>query len=261
LQETQKGSTLKEMSFWEHIEDLRKVIIKIVWVLVIAFTITTYYVDEITEFLLVPIRHSLHDTKAGVLVYHSIFEKAWVQVDVSILWAIAFSSPFWFYQIWKFIKPGLHPHEVRAVKPFMVLGLILFITGMVFGYYVAFPFVFTFLSSIGAKNIQANINLRDYISTSSQILLFLGFIFQVPNILLILGFMGIVTKQSLRAMRRYVYVGLSIFAAIFSPPDVISMLSVWIPCCLLFEIGVLLVAWIVHPYLRHVHMKESKGIK
>ena len=246
------------MSFWEHVEDLRKVIMRIVWILVIAFVLTTYFVDDITEYLLLPMRTSLSDTKAGQLVYSSIFEKAWVQVDVSIWWAIMISSPFWFYQVWSFIRPGLHPHEVRAVKPFMILGWLLFLGGMAFGYYVAFPAVFSFLSSVGAKDIQAQINLRDYISTSSQILLFLGFVFQVPNILLILGFMGIVTKQSLRKMRRYIYVGLAIFAAIFSPPDVISMLAVWIPCCALFEIGVLLVAWVVHPYLHGVHMKGNK---
>lgn len=246
------------MSFWEHVEELRKVVMRIVYILVIAFACTTYFVDDITEWLLQPIRMSLKDTHAGTLVYHSIFEKAWVQVDVSIWWAIMFSSPFWFYQIWTFISPGLHPHEARAVKPFMVLGWLLFIAGMAFGYYIAFPAVFTFLSSVGVTDIQANINLRDYISTTSQILLFLGIIFQVPNILLILGFMGIVTKQSLKAWRKYIYVGLSVFAAIASPPDVISMLAVWIPCCVLFEIGVLLVTMVVHPYLHRVHMKDNK---
>jgi sec-independent protein translocase protein TatC len=246
------------MSFWEHVEDLRKVIMKIVWILGIAFVLTTYFVDDITEYLLLPMKLSLHDTRSGIMVYHSIFEKAWVQVDVSIWWAIMISSPFWFYQIWKFIEPGLHPHEIRAVRPFMILGWVLFLSGMAFGYYVAFPFVFKFLSSVGAKDIQANINLRDYISTSSQILLFLGFVFQVPNILLILGFMGIVTKQSLRSMRRYIYVGLAVFAAIFSPPDIISMLGVWVPCIALFEVGVLLVAWVVHPYLHGVHMKGKE---
>ena len=246
------------MSFWEHVEELRKVIVKILWILGLSFVFTTYFVDDITEWLLKPIRLSLHDTHSGVLVYHSIFEKAWVQVDVSIWWAIMISSPFWFYQIWSFIKPGLHLHEERAVKPFMILGWILFISGMAFGYYIAFPAVFKFLTTIGVGDIQANINLRDYISTSSQILLFLGIVFQVPNILLILGFMGIVTKQSLHRLRRYIYVGLAVFAAIFSPPDVISMLAVWIPCCLLFEIGVLLVALVVHPYLYRVHMKDTK---
>jgi sec-independent protein translocase protein TatC len=245
------------MSFWDHVEELRKVIMRILYILGIAFVATTYWVDDITEWLLKPIRMSLHDTKSGVLVYHSIFEKAWVQVDVSIWWAIMFSSPFWFYQVWTFIRPGLHIHEARAVKPFMILGWFLFLAGMAFGYYVAFPFVFTFLASVGVTDIQANINLRDYISTSSQILLFLGFIFQVPNILLILGFMGIVTKQSLHKMRRYIYVGLAVFAAIFSPPDMISMIAVWIPCCLLFEVGVFLVAIVVHPYLKSVHMKKE----
>jgi sec-independent protein translocase protein TatC len=70
--------------------------------------------------------------------------------------------------------------------------------------------------------------------------------------------MGLVTKQLLRKFRRYVYVGLSIVAAIFSPPDVISMLSVWIPLCILYEVGVLAVALVVHPYLYRVHMKGNK---
>ena len=245
------------MSFWDHIEEFRKMIMKIVWIFVVAFLITTAYVDKITEFLLQPLRHSLNIGHQGIIVYHSVFEKAWVQVDVSILWAIIFSSPLWFYQVWKFIRPGLHPHEIRAVKPFMLFGWFLFILGMTSGYLVM-PFVFNFLAKMGVQDVQANINLRDYVTNISQILLFLGVIFQFPNVLIILGFMGLVTKQLLRKFRRYVYVGLSIFAAIFSPPDVISMLSVWIPLCLLYELGVLAVAWVVHPYLYYVHMKENK---
>lgn len=246
------------MSFWEHLEEFRKTVIRVVVILIVAFVATSFYVDQITEFLLAPLRNSLHTTKAGVIVYHSIFEKAWVQVDVAIWWAIMFSAPLWFYEIWKFIRPGLHSHELRAVKPFMILGFLLFVGGMVFGYFVALPFVFNFLSMLGVGNVEANINLRDYVTTSSQILLFLGVIFQFPNVLLILGFMGLVTKQMLRKFRRYVYVGLSIAAAILSPPDVISMLSVWIPLVLLYEVGVLAVAWIVHPYLARVHMKGTK---
>ncbi len=246
------------MSFWEHLEELRKMVMRILAVLGVTFLVTTVYVDHITEWLLKPLRDSLQDTKAGVIVYHSIFEKAWVQVDVSIWWAIMISSPIWFYQIWRFIKPGLHVHEIRAVRPFMILGAMLFLGGMAFGYYVAFPFGFKFLSMMGVTDVQANINLRDYITTSSQILLFLGLIFQFPNLLLILGFMGLVTKQMLRKFRRFVYVGLSLVAAIFSPPDVISMLSVWVPLCLLYEVGVLAVALVVHPYLFRVHMKDVK---
>lgn len=244
------------MSFWEHVEDLRKMFMRIAIILVVAFCLTTLFADDITEYLLAPLRATLTDTKAGVIVYHNIFEKTLVQLDVSIWWAIMFSSPLWFYQIWSFIRPGLHGHEVRAVKPFMIFGWLLFIGGMAFGYYVVFPFAFKFLSMYGVTNVEANISLRDYVSMASQILLLLGVLFQFPNILLILGFMGLVTKQVLRKFRRYVYVGLAVIAAIFSPADVMSMLAVWIPLCVLYELGIILVAWIVHPYLKRVHIKK-----
>ena len=243
------------MSFWDHVEELRKMFMRIVIILVAAFCLTTYFADNITEFLLAPLRATLSDTKAGVIVYHGIFEKTLVQLDVSIWWAIMFSSPLWFYQVWTFIRPGLHAYEIKAVKPFMIFGWLLFISGMAFGYYFVFPFAFKFLSMYGVTNVEANINLRDYVSMASQILLFLGLLFQFPNILLILGFMGIVTKQWLRKFRRYVYVGLAVLAAVFSPADVMSMIAVWVPLCVLYEVGIILVALIVHPYLRKVHIK------
>lgn len=257
MQDSSREKHLKEMSFWDHVEDLRKILFRIVIILVIAFAVTTSFVDQITQWLLVPMRDSLNGGIApGTIVYHSVFEKAWVQLDVAIWWSILFSSPFWFYQVWSFIRPGLHSHEVRAIRPFMILGWLLFVAGFLCGYYFALPAIFKFLQGVGIGGIEANINFRDYISTASKILIFLGLLFQVPNIILILGFMGIVTKQSLRALRRYIYVGLAVFAAVCSPPDIISMLAVWIPCIILFEVGVLLVAWIVHPYLRKVHIKE-----
>jgi sec-independent protein translocase protein TatC len=246
------------MSFWEHVDELRKMAMRILVILVISFLFTTYFVDDITEFLLHPLREALLVTHAGQVVYHGIFEKTLVQFDVSIWWSIMFSSPFWFYEVWKFIRPGLHTYEVKVVKPFMIFGWFLFLAGMAFGYYVAFPTAFKFLTMYGVQEVTANINLRDYISTSSQILLFLGIIFQFPNILLILGFMGLVTKQLLRKFRRYVYVGLSIAAAIFSPPDIMSMIAVWVPLCVLYEVGIILVAWIVHPYLHKIHMPKDQ---
>ena len=244
------------MSFWEHVEELRKMFMRVAIILAVAFVCTTYFADDITEYLLAPLRASLLDTKAGVIVYHNIFDKTLVQLNVSIWWAIMFSSPFWFYQVWSFIRPGLYSHEIKMVKPFMIFGWVLFIGGMAFGYYLVFPFAFKFLSMYGVSNVEANINLKDYISMSSQILLLMGVLFQFPNILLILGFMGLVTKQVLRKFRRYVYVGLAVIAAIFSPADVISMLAVWIPLLVLYELGIILVAWIVHPYLSKVHLKK-----
>ena len=124
---------------------------------------------------------------------------------------------------------------------------------MCFGYFLVFPLTFETLLSFGVKNVQATISLKDYLVLSSKVLVFLGLVFQLPNILLILGFMGLVTKYSLREMRRYVYVGFAVLSAMLTPPDPYTMLGLWFPLVLLFELGILAVAVIVHPYLARVH--------
>jgi sec-independent protein translocase protein TatC len=202
---------------------------------------------------LAPLRVVLSSNK-GSIVYLGLFDQVVSQLQLSGWADVILTSPLWFYQIWKFIKPGLYSHEVKAVKPFLILGFIMFCGGVTFGYYVFFPFLFNLLIGYyGISDVTATISLKEYIITAVQFLFFLGIIFQVPNVLLILGLMGIVTKQSLRSLRRYVYVGLSVFAAVFSPPDILSMLLVWIPLILLYELGILAVAWIVHPYLAKRH--------
>jgi sec-independent protein translocase protein TatC len=111
---------------------------------------------------------------------------------------------------------------------------------------------------LGVSDVTAAISLQEYLITASKVLVFFGLAFQLPNVLLILGFMGIVTKYSLRTMRRYVYVGLSVAAAILTPPDVVSMMVVWVPMVVLYELGILAVSVIVHPYLARQHLGENK---
>ena len=241
------------MSLTEHLEDLRRAVVRICIILTVSFFVTYAIGGEISEFLLVPLRKSLNPSAGDQVVYLGILDKVLSQLQVSFWTSILLSSPVWFYQIWNFVKPGLHAHEIKAVRPFLLVGFFLFWCGVFFGYYVVFPVTVATLLDFGVQNVAANIALKDYLVLTSQILVFLGLIFQVPNILLILGFMGLVTKYSLREMRRYVYVGLSIFAAVITPPDVITMMALWIPLVILYEVGVVAVALIVHPYLAKQH--------
>ena len=116
-----------------------------------------------------------------------------------------------------------------------------------------FPFTFQTLLNFGVSEVQATIGLRDYLVLSSKVLVLLGFLFQLPNIMLILGFMGVVTKQSLRKMRRYIYVAFAVLSACLTPPDILTMMGLWLPMILLFEFGIWAVAFIVHPYLSRQH--------
>ena len=124
---------------------------------------------------------------------------------------------------------------------------------MRFGYFIVFPLTFETLMGFGVQNISATISLKEYIVLAAKVLVFLGVVFQLPNLMLILGFMGIVTKYSLREMRRYVYVGFAALSAFLTPPDVITMLGLWLPLVMLFEVGILAVSGIVHPYLAKQH--------
>ena len=241
------------MELTEHLSELRSRLITVAVVLVVSFAICYAFGERISEILLSPLRQTLNSSIAGELVYLGVLDKVISQVQIAFWASLIFSSPLWFYHIWKFIKPGLHQYEIKAVRPFLLAGFLLFCAGVAFGHFLVFPFALETMMKFGVTDIKATISLKEYLILTSKVLVFLGLIFQLPNGLLVLGFMGLVTKQSLQKMRHYVYVILAILSAILTPPDPMTMLGLWLPMVVLFEIGTLAVALIVHPYLKRQH--------
>lgn len=243
------------MSFMDHLEELRTRIIRVLIILVVSFGVCYYFSTHIQEFLLAPLRVAIGNH--GKVVFTGLLDKVLAEFQISFWSCVFLASPFWFREAWLFIKPGLYEEEVRTIRPFLFVGFILFLGGVSFGYYVIFPFTFKTLLGSGVQNVEAMLNLQDYLLLSSKILVFLGLLFQLPNVILIMGFMGLVTKYSLREIRRYVAVGAAVAAAIITPtPDVLSMMCVWIPMMILYEIGILGVSFIVHSYLKKKHLGE-----
>lgn len=249
---------MKEMSFMDHLEELRTRVIRILIILVVSFGICYYFSTTIQEFLLVPLREAIGST--GKVVITGLLDKVLAELQIAFWSCIFLASPFWFHQVWLFIKPGLYPKEINAIRPFIFVGFVLFILGVCFGYYVIFPFTFKTLISAGVTNVESMINLQDYLLLASKALVMLGLLFQLPNIVVILGFMGLVTKYSLRNMRRYLAVAFAVIAAVVTPtPDILSMMVVWIPMMILYEIGIIAVALIVHPYLKRRYIDQDES--
>lgn len=246
---------MKEMSFTEHLEELRTRMIRILIILMVSFCASYYFSTTIQDFLLSPLRDAMGTE--GKVIFTGLLDKVLAEFQMAFWASVFFASPLWFREAWLFIKPGLYEKEVKAIRPFIFVGFLLFIAGVAFGYFIIFPFTFKTLINAGVTNVEAMLNLQDYLLLSSKILVFLGILFQLPNVILILGFMGLVTKYSLRNMRSYVAVVFAVASAIITPADVLSMMCVWIPMVVLYEIGILAVALIVHPYLKKKHMSDQ----
>ena len=246
---------MKEMSFIDHLEELRTRLIRILIILFVSFGICYYFSTEIQEILLAPLRQAIGTN--GKVIFTGLLDKVLAELQIAFWSCVFLASPLWFREIWLFIRPGLYENEVKAVRPFIFVGFLLFLVGISFGYFVIFPFTFKTLISAGVTNVEAMLNLQDYLVLASKVLIFLGLLFQLPNVIVILGFMGLVTKYSLRNMRRYLAVAFAVAAAVITPtPDILSMMCVWIPMMILYEIGIIAVAVIVHPYLKRKYLPE-----
>lgn len=237
---------MKEMSLTDHLNELRHRLIRVAVLLILAFAVCYSQGEKIQNLLLSPLREALGET--GKIVFIGLLDKVLTQFQLAFWASIIFSSPLWFREIWLFIRPGLYDKEAKIIMPFIFLGFILFWLGISFGYFIVFPYTFETILGFGVQNIDATLNLKDYIVLASKALVFLGVLFQLPNIMLILGFMGIVNKENLKPAHRYVIAGFAVLSALLTPPDVITMMALWIPMVALYGVGILGVNFLVEPF-------------
>ncbi|MCA1989404.1 MAG: twin-arginine translocase subunit TatC, partial [Desulfarculus sp.] len=148
-----------------------------------------------------------------------------------------------FYQLWKFISPGLYERERKMVWPFVIISSVLFISGAVFCYLVVFPFAFAFFMSLATSEIVPMLKVNEYLSFSSTLLFLFGLTFETPLVLFFMAKLGLVNARKLRKNRRYAILIIFIVAAVATPtPDVVTQCLMAAPLMLLYEFSILLIA-------------------
>jgi sec-independent protein translocase protein TatC len=152
--------------------------------------------------------------------------------------AFLLALPVVLYQVWAFVAPGLYSHEKRLVVPLVVSSTVLFFIGVAFCYFFVFGQVFKFIQSFAPKSITAAPDIEAYLSFVLSMFLAFGLAFEVPVAVVVLARLGMVTVEKLKAFRGYFIVLAFVIAAIVTPPDVVSQLSLAIPMCLLYELGI-----------------------
>lgn len=233
--ETESSS---QQSIFEHLAELRHRIINSLYGFVVATFVCFHYCGPIFEYIRKPIEPYLPN---GGLVYTAPIDKFMAYVKIAIVCGIVTSSPLWLYQIWKFISPGLYKNEKKYATGFIFSGTTLFLLGISFSYFVVLPMAFKFLMNFGSTADKPMITIDHYLSFVTQISLMFGISFELPLILTTLGMMGIVSQAFLKDKRRYAIMGMAIFSAIVTPPDLLSMVLMLVPLVLLYELSILTV--------------------
>ena len=228
-----------EETFISHLVELRDRLVKaIIGVAIVCIALFIWPgPKEIYDFLAMPMLASL--PPGAKMIATGVVAPFLVPMKVTLMAAIIVALPWVFYQLWAFVAPGLYAHEKRLVLPLVISSSLLFIAGVAFCYFLVFGRVFHFIAEFAPSSIAVMPDIENYLDFVMSMCLAFGATFEVPVVVVILVRMGIVSLEKLKEIRPYIIVGAFVIAAIVTPPDVVSQLSLAIPMCLLFELGLL----------------------
>lgn len=224
----------------DHLGELRLRIVNSLYGLIAAASLAYWQSEKIFDFIRKPVQPYLINQG---LVYTGPLDKFMAHLKIGVVCGIIISCPFWLYQLWKFVVPGLYQKERKYMFGFITTGSALFIAGCAFSYYVVLPMAFHFLFTFGGDTDKPMITIESYLSFFSQMCLMFGVSFELPLILVLLGMMGIISQAFLKEKRRYAIMTLAVISGLITPPDAMSMILMLVPMVMLYEVGVFFVGF------------------
>jgi sec-independent protein translocase protein TatC len=228
----------KKLPLTAHLQELRKRLILSFIAVGAGFVFCYAFAESIFDILAAPLIKMM--PTGGSLIFISVAEAFFTYMKVAFIAGLILTSPFVLYQIWAFVAPGLYRHEKRYVVPFVLAGSFFFALGILFGYYVALPVGFKFLLGYATDFIKPLPSMKEYLSFSIKFLLAFGLVFEFPVVLVLLARIGVVDAKTLARQRKYAILLIFIFAAVLTPPDIISQVMVAIPLMGLYELSIFL---------------------
>ncbi|MBI4697995.1 MAG: twin-arginine translocase subunit TatC [Nitrospirae bacterium] len=242
-----------KLPFTEHLDELRKRIIVSVVALLVSFAACFYYSENIYSLMLFPWNNTLlfsfkmpfialepAKNPDLSLYFQGLAEPIWMHLKISLVAAFIISSPVIFYEVWRFISPGLVSKEKKYALPFVLIAAFLFLIGALFCFFLMLPFAVQFLLTYKTENLKPIITVGNYMDFCLKLILAFGVIFELPVVLVFLTKAGIVTTEFLAKSRKYWIVLAFVIAGIVTPTvDLFNQTLMALPMIVLYEAGIL----------------------
>lgn len=245
---TDNTSTADEeskMPLLDHLVELRTRLMYAAGGFLVAFLVCFYFANPMFDFLVEPLAGIWEGESDRKMIYTALHEKFFTNIKVAFFAAAFISFPIIAGQIWMFVAPGLYKNEKSAFLPFLIATPLLFLLGASMVYYFVMPVAWQFFASFqslgaeGALPIEMLPKVGEYLSLAMRLIFAFGISFELPVLMTLLARVGIVTSEGLKKKRRYAIVAAFAAAAILTPPDPLSQISLAIPIIILYEISII----------------------
>jgi len=239
-------------TLFDHLLELRTRLLHAVLGVLVVFCSLIYFTQDIYQYVAQPL---LAVMPAGTqMIATDVASPFFTPFKLTIVLSIFIAMPYILYQVWSFIAPGLYKNEKRLIAPLMFGSTVLFYGGIAFAYYVVFPVVFAFFSSVAPEGVTIATDISSYLDFVLKLFFAFGVAFEIPIAIILMCWTGVTTPDSLRTKRPYIVVGAFVVGMLLTPPDIISQTMLAVPMLLLFEVGIIIASL----YYREDDETESK---
>ena len=237
MSESESTEDSKSGSLMSHLIELRDRVLRMVISILVIFLGLFYWANDIYSYLAEPLTRHLPEGSSMIAI--DVASPFLTPFKLVLMLSVFLAMPVILYQFWAFVAPGLYKTEKRIAGPLLVSSIILFYAGIAFAYYVVFPLVFGFFTSVGPEMVNITTDIGRYLDFVLALFFGFGLAFEVPIATIILVAVGLTTPKKLSEMRPYVVVGAFVIGMLLTPPDVISQVLLAIPMWILFEGGLI----------------------